>query len=105
VSAEAIAEALEAGIQAERLRQRAPELERELAFTKAGIPLDKPYGRLFAEHYDGAVDPDDITASWHRTMLDTEPPQDVLQRIRSRDADRRIARYRQALEEETESAE
>ena len=98
-----LAETLEAGIEARRLRQRAPELARELAFTKAGIPLDKPYGRLFAEHYDGALHPDDIVAAWHRTMLDTEPPQDVLERLRSRDADERIARWREAIQsEETE---
>jgi hypothetical protein len=96
------------------LRQRAPELARastpnppgvggELAFTKACIPLDKPYGRLFAEDHDGAIHPDDIVAAWHRTMLDTEPPQDVLERLRSRDADERIARWREALQsEETE---
>ena len=35
-------------------------------------------------------------------MLDREPPADVLERIADREADERIARYHQVLEEETE---
>jgi len=101
-----LAEQLRGGIEDARhradLAERAPELERELAFTKAGVPLDKPYGRLFAEHYHGRLDVDDITVSWYRQMLDREPPADVLERIADREADERIARYHQVLEEETE---
>jgi hypothetical protein len=99
-----VAETLEAAIEVRRLRQRAPELARELAFTKAGIPLDKPYGRLFAEHYGGRLEADDIVAAWHRTMLDAEPPTDVTERLAERERDARLARYRQALEEESENA-
>lgn len=55
--------------------------------------------------YHGPADADNLIVAWHRQVLDREPPAAVLERIRSRDADERIAQYRQVLEEETENAD
>jgi hypothetical protein len=96
--ADVLAAELEAAIEKERLAREAPALERRLAFVEAGIPLDKPYGRLFAEHYDGPLDPDEVTVAWFRTMTDQKPPADVVKRLADRESSERIERYRQALE-------
>ena len=107
--ADAIAEQLQAAIDDARhradLAERAPELELKLAAHEAGVPLDHPVGRMFLRQYDGPADRDHLIVAWHRQVLDREPPAEVTERLRDRDADERIARYRQALEEETQNAD
>jgi hypothetical protein len=102
-TAETIAEALEAGIAEARhradLAERAPELELKLAAHEAGVPLDHPVGQMFLRQYDGPADRDHLIAAWHRQVLNRQPPAAVTERLRDREADERIARYRQALEE------
>ena len=107
---EAIAARLQAGIEQARHRaelvERAPELELKLAAHEAGVPLDHPVGQMFLRQYDGPADPDYLIVAWHRQVLDKEPPAAVTERLRDREADARITRYRQALEQETtENAE
>lgn len=80
---------------------RTDQLELELAARDAGLPVtERPrLTELFLGQYQGPADPDEIRAAWHRQVLDTEPPTDVTERLREREADERIALFRQALEE------
>jgi hypothetical protein len=109
VSAEAIAEALESGLARAREHQanveRADELALRLAAHEAGCPMGHPLVDLFLNQYSGPVDADHLAAAWHRQVLDREPPAAVSERLAERERDARLERYRQALEEETESAE
>jgi hypothetical protein len=106
-----IAEVLGSGIaearERERIVARADQLELELAARDAGLPVTaRPrLTELFLGQYEGPADPDEILAAWHRQVLDAEPPAAVTERLRSRDADERIAQYRQALEAEDQSEE
>jgi hypothetical protein len=106
--AEAIAEALEAGIARAREQranvERADELALRLAAHEAGVPMEHPVAALFLNQYSGPVDADHVAAAWYRQVLDREPPADVAERLAERERDARLARYRQALQEETENA-
>jgi hypothetical protein len=106
VTAEAIAEALEAGVAHAREHQvnveRADELALRLAAHEAGCPMGHPLVDLFLRQYEGPADADHVAAAWHRQVLDREPPADVTERLAERERDARLERYRQALQEETE---
>jgi hypothetical protein len=106
VTAEAIADALEAGIARARKHQsnveRADELALRLAAHEAGVPMEHPVAEMFLAQYRGPADADHVAAAWHRQVLDREPPADVTGRLAEREREARLERYRQALEEETD---
>jgi hypothetical protein len=108
-TAEAIAETLEAGIARARQHQanveRADELALRLAAHEAGVPMEHPVAEMFLAQYTGPADADHLAAEWHRQVLDREPPADVTERLAGREREARLARYRQALEQETDSAD
>lgn len=68
------------GIPAKDLRalrekaRRAEVAERELAFAKAGIPLDDKRTPYFQAGYKGEVDPESIKAAWSDAFGAQEPP-------------------------------
>jgi hypothetical protein len=90
VTAEAIAETVEAGIVRAREHQvnveRADELALRLAAHEAGVPMEHPVAALFLNQYSGPADADHVAAAWHRQVLDREPPADVRQRWKSASA-------------------
>ena len=54
------------------LRDKAAEaerLQRELAFSKAGIPLDSPMSKYFVKAYDGEVTPEAIRKAAEEASL------------------------------------
>jgi hypothetical protein len=108
-TAQAIAETLEAGITRARQHQanvaRADELALRLAAHEAGVPMEHPVAEMFLRQYAGPADADHLTAAWCRQVLDREPPADVTERLGERERQARLARYRQALEEEIDSAD
>jgi hypothetical protein len=108
-TAQSIAEALEAGIAEARhraeLAERAPELELTVAAYRAGVPVEHPVAGMFLAQYRGPADADHLVAAWHRQVLDREPPKDVTERLAERERDARLQRYRQTLQEETDSAD
>lgn len=85
--------------------ERADELALRLAAQEAGVPMPHPVAEMFLRQYDGPADRDHLIVAWHRQVLNRQPPAAVTERLRDREADERIARYRQALEQETENAE
>jgi len=44
--------------------KRADKLERELAFSRAGIDTETPLGRMFADAYKGELDKEAVKAAW-----------------------------------------
>jgi hypothetical protein len=104
-----LAETLEAGLARAREHQanvgRADELALRLAAHEAGVPMEHPVAEMFLNQYRGPADADHVAAAWYRQVLDRKPPTDVTERLAERERDARLARYRQALEEETESAD
>jgi uncharacterized membrane protein len=60
------------------LRDKAAEaerLQRELAFSKAGIPLDSPMSKYFVKAYDGEVTPEAIRkAAEEANLIQAERP-------------------------------
>jgi hypothetical protein len=108
-TAEAIAETLEAGITRAREHranvERADELALRLAAHEAGVPVEHPIAEMFLRQYSGPADADHLEAAWHRQVLDREPPADVTERLAERARNARLQRYRQVLEQETESAD
>ena len=69
------------------LREKAAEaekLQRELAFSKAGIPMDSPMSKYFVKGYDGemtaqAVRQAAIEAGFLQTAADASVPREVAQ--------------------------
>lgn len=60
-----------------KLEAELAELRRELAFAKAGIPMDDPKMKYFIKGYDGEFEPDAIRAAAAEAgFLSTEPSQD-----------------------------
>lgn len=60
----------------------AKEAKRELAFIKAGVPMDNPMTRYFVKAYDGDLDPDAIKQAALEAQLISPPdqiPQDEAQ--------------------------
>lgn len=64
----------DAAVEAER--ERATALERELAFTKAGVDTDSPAGKIFFKGYDGELDVEAIRASAATMNLTGPAPAD-----------------------------
>lgn len=56
-------------------RERVAELEREIAFTKAGVP-DDTLGTVFRKGWDGEITPDAIKAGWDEIAPPAPPPND-----------------------------
>ena len=60
------------------LRDKAAEadrLQRELAFSKAGIPLDSPMSKYFVKAYDGEITPEAIRkAAEEASLIQPEKP-------------------------------
>lgn len=81
MTAEAIAEALEAGIARARQHranvERSDELALRLAAHEAGVPMEHPVAALFLNQYSGPVDAYHLAAAWYRQVLDRRPPTDV----------------------------
>lgn len=46
-----------------KARAEAEQLRRELAFSKAGIDVDSPVGKMLFKAYDGELDKDTLTAA------------------------------------------
>lgn len=49
--------------EARKLEQEAAQLKRELAFSKAGIDVDTPVGKMLFKAYDGELDKETLTAA------------------------------------------
>ena len=61
---------LEKELKAERAaRAEAEAAKRELAFVKAGVPLDNPVAKYFIKGYDGEITPDAIRAAAEEANL------------------------------------
>lgn len=61
---------------AKRLKAENAQMKRELAFAKAGIPLEDPRMSYFVKGYDGELEPDAIReAATTAGFLQTEQPQ------------------------------
>jgi hypothetical protein len=63
---------------AEESASRTSELERELAFTKAGVDTDTPAGRIFAKGYDGDLEVDAIKSAAAQMGLANAPAPEVV---------------------------
>lgn len=50
-------------------------LEREVAMLKAGVNVASPVGRMFFNHYEGALDVDVVRSEWH-AVSPPPPPVD-----------------------------
>lgn len=61
---------LEKELKAERAaRAEAEAAKRELAFVKAGVPLDNPVAKYFIKGYDGEITPEAIRAAAEEANL------------------------------------
>ena len=61
---------LEEELKAERAaRAEAEAAKRELAFVKAGVPLDNPVAKYFIKGYDGEITPEAIRAAAEEANL------------------------------------
>lgn len=77
---------------AESATERATTAERELAFTRAGVP-DNPMGRLLRESYTGKPDESEIRLAWAYLREDTSDLTDTEKFVyETRLAGRRSAR-------------
>lgn len=57
---------------------RVAQLDRELAFARAGVPADDPFGSYFAKGYDGPLTAEAIKEAWTTLRpASTEPPGSV----------------------------
>ena len=68
--------------EAKKAAAEAAEAKRELAFIKAGVPMDNPMSRYFVKAYDGDLDPDAIKQAALEAQLISPPdqiPQDEAQ--------------------------
>jgi hypothetical protein len=68
--------------EAKKVAAEAAEAKRELAFIKAGVPMDNPMSRYFVKAYDGDLDPDAIKQAALEAQLISPPdqiPQDEAQ--------------------------
>lgn len=62
---------------AKRLKAENAQMKRELAFAKAGIPLEDPRMSYFVKGYDGELEPDAIReAATTAGFLQVEQPQE-----------------------------
>lgn len=102
-----LVDVLEAGIARGRAHranvEQADDLALRLAGHEAGVPMDHPIAEMFLRQYDGPIDADHLVVAWHRQVLDKEPPKAVTARLAEREREARLARYRQALQEEEET--
>lgn len=68
--------------EAKKAAAEAAEAKRELAFIKAGVPMDNPMAKYFVKAYDGELDPDAIKQAALEAQLISSPdqiPQDEAQ--------------------------
>lgn len=57
----------------EQQANRAVQLEREVAFVKAGVPSDHPVAKLLMSTYDGPATVEAITEAWKQLGVATQP--------------------------------
>jgi hypothetical protein len=62
---------------ADTLERENTQMKRELAFTKAGIPMDDPKVGYFIKGYDGELDPAVIRSAAEEAGFVQPPPQQV----------------------------
>lgn len=80
---------------AKRLKAENAQMRRELAFAKAGIPLDDPRMNYFVKGYDGELEPDAIrdaatTAGFIAAPAETQNQQESAENQQTAAAQQRV---------------